>query len=180
MGVPLVIIHFRLGFSMNHPAIGIPPFCPLEMKQDTLLDLHPATGSNLFLDAKRLRLDAAMHVGCSKMEMWAGSFYAVPQSPAKVTEMGKKQKFHSWNLLSLRSSRLGRETCLFPLFPWLLDFPFETHVSINAESWKKFEGLSWDLLSHPGSLSNELCCLGPRDPRRLWSLRVGCFWRLMV
>ena len=30
LGVPLVIIHFRLGFSLiNHPAIGVPPFVPI-------------------------------------------------------------------------------------------------------------------------------------------------------
>ena len=35
MGVPLVIIHFRLGFSLiNHPAIGVPHGTPISGNLD--------------------------------------------------------------------------------------------------------------------------------------------------
>ena len=77
---------------MNHPAVGVLPFCPtLEMKKDTLLDLQPATRSNLFLDAKRLRLDAAMHVGCSKMGRNVGGIVLCCASiPCKSNRNGEK------------------------------------------------------------------------------------------
>ena len=56
MGVPLVLIHFRLGFSrINHPLIGVPPFMEIpiyiynrKMSLKTLIDglglLEPSSG----------------------------------------------------------------------------------------------------------------------------------------
>ena len=111
---------------MNHPAIGVPPFCPtLELKKDTLL-VQPETGSNRFLaETKRLRLDAAMHVGRSKMGRNGDGIAAVPH-PGQNQQTWKENKhfipqtqaafFQTWE----GNLSVSTVFCCFKIFPWKL------------------------------------------------------------